>query len=256
MNRFFGCFILLVLVISIAVFGPVPCWADTLTLDDGQVLKGSFKGIAGGKVQFEAFGNTMVFPAGKIKSLTLEGQQAAPAPTAKPAPSVAPAKAPGTGPVTVPPGTDLVVKLQTNLVTGRSHKGDPFICSLEKPVVVNGQTVFAKGSKVYGRVVESIAARRLAGRAKLIIQVTEVEIAGNPVVVGTEAHSYEGASSGTLRKVAVGAALGSVDDNKEGAQRGAAYGGAVAAMTPGNQIQIKAGTLMTFRLSAPVTVGR
>ena len=72
MNRSFGCLILLVLVVSIAVFGPMPCWADTLTLDDGQVLKGSFKGIAGGKVQFEAFGNTMVFPAGKIKSLTLE----------------------------------------------------------------------------------------------------------------------------------------------------------------------------------------
>jgi hypothetical protein len=122
--------------------------------------------------------------------------------------------------------------------------------------VVNGQTVFAQGAKVYGRVVESIAARRIAGTAKLIIQVTEVETAGGPVVVGTEAHSYEGARSGTLRKVAVGAAIGSIDNNKEGAQKGAAYGGVVAAMTPGNQIQIKAGTLMTFRLSAPVTVGR
>jgi hypothetical protein len=247
----------LILIALVAI--PSFVLADTITLDDGQTLKGTFKGISGGKVQFQAFGNSMEFPVGKVVTLTMEGQAAAPAAQpakAAPAPA-APAPARAGGPVTIPAGTGLLVKMQTAIVTGKVKPGDPFIAVVEKPITIDGKTVIRKGAKAYGRVVEAVAARRLAGQAKLIIQIVEVETASGTVSINTQSHEFQGAKSGTLRKVAVGAAIGNIDrdDNrKKGAQEGAAYGGIVAVMTPGNQIAINPGTLMEFRLVAPVKV--
>lgn len=244
-----------IIILAILVAIPTLSPADTITLDDGQTLKGTFKGISGGKVQFNAFGNDMEFPVGKVVTLTMEGQAAAPTPAAKPAPAPAPAQA--TGSLTVPQGTGFLVKMQSSIVTGKTGKGSPFITVLEKPVTVNGKTVFPKGSKAYGRVVESVAARRVAGQAKLIIQLVEIDTKSGTVSINTQSHEFQGAKSGTLRKVAVGAAIGNLDrdDNrKKGAQEGAAYGGIVAVMTPGNQIAINPGTLMEFVLIAPVKV--
>jgi hypothetical protein len=253
-----------ILILTILVAIPTLALADTLTLKDGQVLKGTFQGMEGGKYKFEAFGNTMEFDADKVQSLDLGDK--APAAAAQPAKAAPPAAAPApaappaaqaAGPVTIPQGTGFLVKMQSSIVTGKTGKGDPFITVLEKPVVVDGKTVFPKGTKAYGRVVESVAARRMAGQAKLIIQLVEVETKGGMVSINTQGHEYVGAKSGTLRKVAVGAAIGNVanDDNrKKGAQEGAAYGAMAAAITPGNQIAIQPGALLEFVLVAPVKV--
>ena len=246
-----------ILILAILVAIPALSMADTITLDDGQTLKGTFRGISGGKVQFQAFGNDMEFPVGKVVTLTMEGQAATLTPAAKPAPAPAAPAAKATGSATIPQGTGFLVKMQSSVVTGKANKGDPFITVLEKPVTVNGKTVFPKGSKAYGRVVEAVAARRVAGQAKLIIQLVEIETKGGMISINTQGHEYVGARSGTLRKVAVGAAIGNIDNDrnrKKGAQEGAAYGGVVAVMTPGYQVAINAGTLIEFRLITPAKV--
>lgn len=253
-----------IFILAFLVGMPSLSTADTLTLKDGQVLKGTFKGMDGGNYKFEAFGNTNVIEADKVQSLDVESQGTAPAaqpaaaapPPAAPAPA-APADAQAGGAVTVPTGTIFLVKMQSAVVTGKANKGDPFITALEKPVMMDGKTVFPKGTKFYGRVVEAVVAGRIAGQAKLVIQLNEIETKGGMLSINTESHEYQGARSGTLRKVAVGAAIGNVasdDSYKKGAQEGAAYGAAAAAMTPGNQIAINAGTLLEFVLVAPVKV--
>ncbi len=248
-----------VIILAILVAIPTVSLADTLTLKDGQVLKGTFKGMDGGRYKFEAFGNTMEFDADKVQSLDLGDQ--APAPAAQPAPA-APAPAVPTaaqtgGSMTVTAGTSLLVKMQSSVVTGKSKKGDPLITVLEKAVTVDGKTVFPKGTKVYGRVVEAVKAGRIAGQAKLIIHLDEIETKSGIIAINTQGHEYQGARSGTLRKVAVGAAIGNIDNDrnrKKGAQEGAAIGGVVAVMTPGNQVAINPGTLMEFVLISPVKV--
>jgi hypothetical protein len=248
---------ILILVALVAM--PALSSADTLTLKDGQVLKGTFKGMDGGKYKFEAFGNAMEFDADKVQSLDLGDQ--APAPAAQPAKAApapaAPAPSSATGPVTIPAGTGLLVKMQTAVVTGKANSGDPFIAVVEKDITIDGKTVVRKGAKAYGRVVEAVAARRVAGQAKLIIHIVEVETRSGTVSINTRSHEFQGAKSGTLRKVAVGAAIGNIDNDsnrKKGAQKGAAYGGVVAVMSPGNQIAINPGVLMEFNLVAPVKV--
>jgi hypothetical protein len=259
MKRYLTCLALLLFVISLGMSLPLPCTADTLTLNDGQTLKGTFNGISGGKIQFNAFGNDMEFPVGKVVTLTMEGK--APTPAAQPAKAApapaAPAAVSAGGPVTIPAGTGLLVKMQTAVVTGKVKSGDPFIAVVEKPITIDGKTVVRKGAKAYGRVVEAVAARRVAGQAKLIIQIVEVETKSGIVSINTQSHEFQGAKSGTLRKVAVGAAIGNIDNDnnrKKGAQEGAAIGGAIAVMSPGNQIAINPGVLMEFRLLAPVKV--
>jgi len=253
---------ILILVLLVAM--PSLSLADTLTLKDGQVIKGTFKGMAGGNYKFEAFGNIMEVEADKVQSLDLGDQAPAPAaqpaaaapPPAAPAPA-APAAAQAGGAVTVPAGTNFLVKMQSSVVTGKANKGDPFITVLEKPVTVDGKTVFPKGTKVYGRVAEAVAAGRVRGQAKLIIHLDEVETKSGIIAINTQGHEYQGAKSGTLRKVAVGAAIGNIDNDrnrKKGAQEGAAIGGVVAVMTPGNQIAVNPGTLMEFVLTSPVKV--
>jgi hypothetical protein len=248
-----------ILILALLVAIPSLAAADTLTLKDGQVLNGTFKGMDGGKYKFEAFGNAMEFEADKVQSLDLGDK--APAPAAQPAPAApapaAPTAAQSGGSVTITAGTGLLVKMQSSVVTGKANKGDPFITVLEKPVSVDGKTVFPKGTKVYGRVAEAVAAGRVRGQAKLIIHLDEIETKSGIIAINTQSHEYQGAKSGTLRKVAVGAAIGNIDrdDNrKKGAQEGAAWGGVVAVMTPGNQIAINPGTLMEFVLSSPVKV--
>jgi len=255
-------------IFGLMVAVPATSSADTLTLKDGQVLKGTFKGMDGGNYMFEAFGNVMTVEADKVQSLEMEGQDKAPA--AQPAegapasatPAPAPAAAPAGDTATVAAGTALLVKMQSGLVTDKSKNGDPFITVLEKDVSVGGNKVFSRGAKAYGRVVESVEAGRVAGRAKLVIQLHEIETGSGTVAIKTETQEYEGARSGTARKIAVGAAIGNVTAKrsynersyKKGAQEGAAFGGIVAVVTPGNQVAINPGTLVEFVLSDPVQV--
>ena len=245
-----------ILIFALLVAIPSLSTADTLTMKDGQVLKGTFMGMDGGNYKFEAFGNTMTIEADKVLSLEVENRGETPAAQSGQVPE--PQKQ---GSITVSPGTALLVKMQSGLATDKSKKGDPFITVLEKDVTVEGKRVFPRGTKVYGRVMESVKAGRVAGQAKLIIALNEIETRIGTIAISTHTHEYQGPRSGTLRKVAVGAAIGNVASQgsyrtsyKKGAQTGAAYGGIVAVMTPGNQIAIEPGTLAEFILSAPVRV--
>jgi hypothetical protein len=262
-----------ILILAILVAMPSLSSADTLTLKDGQVLKGKFIGMAGGNYKFEALGNTMEIEADKVQSLDVGDQ--APAPAAQPAPAApapaaptaaqpaqapappAPAAAQVTGMPTVAAGTDLMVKMGTTIMTGKSNKGDPFTAVLERPVIVDGKTVLPSGTKFYGKIVEAVAAGRVRGQAKLVIQLVEIETKGGIIPINVQKHEYLGPKSDTLRKVAVGAAVGNVtsdDGYKKGAQQGAAIGGAAAVMSSGKQIGINSGTLLEFRLLGPVNV--
>jgi hypothetical protein len=249
-----------VLLLAVAVGAPSG-WADTLTLKDGQVIQGLLVERTETAVKFKVGGvggQELNFPMSAVQDISF-GAPAAPAAQpapAAPAPAV-PAATQAGGSVTITAGTGLLVKMQSSVVTGKSKRGDPFITVLEKAVTVEGKTVFPKGTKVYGRVAEAVAAGRVRGQAKLIIHLDEIETGSGTVAINTKSHEFQGQRSGTLRKVAVGAAIGNIDNDnnrKKGGQEGAAYGGIVAVMTPGNQIAVNPGTLMEFVLSASVKV--
>ncbi len=219
--------------------------ADTLLLKDGKELTGTYKSGSANVIEFEADGATKTYPLESITSLTF--QRSAPPVSPKPAATT-------TGPLTVNAGTTLMVRNATNLVTGKAKKGDRFTALLEGDLVVNGQVIAAEGSTLYGRVVESKAGKKIGGVAKLVLELTDINIGGQLYPVLTDQVKYDGERSGALKKIAAGAAVGAAMDKKKGARTGAKVGVAAAVLTKSNQISIPARSLMAFRTTQPLQV--
>jgi hypothetical protein len=156
--------------------------------------------------------------------------------------------------ITINAGTQLMVRISTDLVTGQAKTGDRFTAFTEADLVAEGVIVAPKGTTVYGRVKEAKKAKRVVGVAKLSIDLTDIKIDDQMYPLVTEPVGYEGHKSGTLKKIALGAATGGVIDGSEGAGKGAAVGAGVAVLTKGKQIQIPAGSLLQFRLTQPLVV--
>jgi hypothetical protein len=88
----------------------------------------------------------------------------------------------------------------------------------------------------------------------LVLELTDIMINNQLFPLVTDQLGYEGERSGTLKKVALGAATGGVIDGSEGAGKGAAVGAGVAVLTKGRQIEIPAGAILEFRTVQPLTV--
>jgi hypothetical protein len=73
--------------------------------------------------------------------------------------------------------------------------------------VSGGVTAAPKGATVYARVVEAVKAKRIRGRAKLVIELTDVMLNDvlHPVVI--DQLGYEGGRSGVLKKIVAGATI-------------------------------------------------
>jgi hypothetical protein len=90
---------------------------------------------------------------------------------------------PGRG--VMPSGTILKVVLADAVSTDRSTPGDYFSGYLAEPVVINGRTLFEKGTKVRGRVFDLREPRKSNGGALLHLVLTEIEHEGKNVAIIT-----------------------------------------------------------------------
>ena len=88
--------------------------------------------------------------------------------------------------VTVPPGTYMTVELQNAIGTDKSSPGDLFSGNLAKDVVVDGLTVFVKGSVVYGRVEAVQEPGPAQGLAQLKLKLTSVKRNGVDIPIQTQ----------------------------------------------------------------------
>src|SRR5215831_9093437 len=139
--------------------------------------------------------------------------------------------------ITVPAGTKLRVALLDAVSSDKSQAGDQFAASLTEPVVVDGKTVFAKGTKVHGRVVDAKESGRVKGRASLELALTQIVRNGKSISISTKPYT-EVAESTKKRDAAViaggaglGAAIGAIAGGGKGAAIGAGVGGGAGTGT-------------------------
>jgi len=85
----------------------------------------------------------------------------------------------------MPSGTILKVVLADAVSTDRSTPGDYFSGHLAESVVINGRTLFEKGTKVRGRVFDLREPRKSNGGALLHLVLTEIEHKGKNVTIIT-----------------------------------------------------------------------
>ncbi|MGD0426374.1 MAG: hypothetical protein ABSC10_06625 [Candidatus Acidiferrales bacterium] len=226
--------------------------ADALRLTNGQVIYGQFVTRTPQGVQFTGQdGVTRSYPPDQVASLTFG-----------PVPAPRPQPAQSTQMVTLPAGTVILVQTNDELDTEFTESGQVFSASLSTNLADNyGNVVAHMGAPVYGQVLLSNSAGRATGRSKLILQLTQLVVRGNPYPIVTNTFDTEGKSSShrsafrLFGGAGLGAAIGAIAGNAGmGAAIGAVAGGVGSVVQKGNQIQIPAESQLQFTLQQPVTL--
>src|SRR5262245_12519644 len=87
---------------------------------------------------------------------------------------------------TLPPESQVSVRLIDSISTGTNKAGDTFAASLAQPLVVDGVTLFSKDTSVSGRIVSLQEPGRVSGVASISLQLTEIQPKnGSPVALET-----------------------------------------------------------------------
>jgi hypothetical protein len=167
--------------------------------------------------------------------------------------------------ITIPSGTRLRVTLIDGVSSNQSSSGDQFMASLADPVVINGKTVLAKGTKVRGRVVDATESGRVKGRASIQLKLTNI-VRNNAPDVAISTKTFSAVAEATKKRDAaiigggagLGAAIGAIAGGGKGAAVGAAVGGGAGTgtvlATKGKEIHYPPETRLTFTLSQSVEI--
>lgn len=190
----------------------------------------------------------------------------APSPDNNPAPATPPTNPPPQPrTVTLPAGTNVVVRLAETLSPEHNYTGDTFRATLESPIIIDGFIIADKGSKVLGTITNAQKAGRVQGVSNLALTLAEINTTdGQRVKIETSTWDKKGSKStgDDTAKVAGGAALGAIigaiAGGGKGAAIGAGAGGAAGAgtvlATRGKTATLPIETRLTFRLTNPVTI--
>jgi hypothetical protein len=162
-------------------------------------------------------------------------------------------------------GTPISVRTVTALSTKNAVVGDRFEGTLAQDLEVDGYVVAPRGSIVVGQVSESDPGGRVKGVASLAVTLSRItDQSGAPITIHTQSVSKVAQSSKKKDAVKVGigagigAAIGAIAGGGKGAAIGAGAGGAAGTgmvlATRGDAAVIPSESVLTFRLSSPVTV--
>lgn len=273
-------------IMTIGIGLPALCFADTLELKNGSVIKGTFIGGSEAQLSFRVGSTVQHYAVADITSLKFDSDSSRSAVDSgfanRPEPNYAPAEpkhvqpaptpvrstpaAPATSGdrISVPTGTRLTIRTIDAIDSDRNHVGDKFAATLDQPLYVNEVLVVPKGADIYGRLEEAKEAGHLAGKAQLRLSLTGIVVNGQTYGLSTGDYELSGKSrtANTAKKVggvaAVGALIGAVVGGGKGAAIGAGVGAgagtAVQVATQGEQVHVPSETLLEFALDQPVTL--
>ncbi|MGA7561278.1 MAG: hypothetical protein WCF61_17185 [Terriglobales bacterium] len=105
----------------------------------------------------------------------------------------------------LPEGTPIPIRLQSALSSASAHAGDTFHAILDEPIVIDGQTVVARGTPATGRVLEAKPSTRFGGKPPdntpdspeagyLRIVLVSLKVGGRPVAIETSSIFAKGVS--------------------------------------------------------------
>ena len=167
--------------------------------------------------------------------------------------------------VTVPSDAGLGLQIERTVSSELARVEDKVDARVTRDVRVDNRIAIPAGSTVRGSVIEVDKGGRVKGKARLAIRFhtivladgTQLTLKSDPVV--REGQSPAGQSAAKVGGAAIGGAiLGAILGGGKGAATGAAVGagaGTAAAMSNDrNPATLSAGTTVTVRMQAPVTV--
>ena len=228
--------------------------ADTLELANGKSMEGKFVGRESGVVKFETREGIVVSIDEKdVKNITFGSASDS---TKETSAAAKPVNKESAGPVAAPAGTVIHVRMKEPINSKQHSAGHKFTAVTEADVVVNGHVVVPKGSTVYGVLQTTKQAGRVAGKSEMTMAFTGIMVNNQikPIHAGEiKAIAAGGSGQETASRTGRFAAIGALADGSKGARRGAKIGLGASLLTRGGSINVPAGTLLDFPLSAPFT---
>lgn len=183
-------------------------------------------------------------------------------PQAPPAPRYAQA----TGPVTLPAGTLLQLRTSEPVDSKRAKDGEPVQFMVLQDVTMGGVLAIPRGAVVHGVVSEhkNVGSGEMGGSSTLALTLTSLDLGGRNYPLTTDQFKVKApnkagqtvgsALTGGVIGTIIGCAVGRGAGCAIGAGAGVAGGTAIGAASPGYRAWIPAEALVTFHLTAPVTV--
>jgi hypothetical protein len=163
--------------------------------------------------------------------------------------------------VTVPAGTNLMVRMLDSVDSSKNQPGSRFTAVLETNLSVNGTNIVPAGNTVYGRLAVAEQAGRVTGSSNLQLELTDIVVNGTAYPIYSSAYEVKGSSSGKrsarrlLGGAGLGAAIGAIAGNAGmGAAIGATAGAVGSVAQKGQSIQVPSETLISFRLQQPASL--
>ncbi len=168
--------------------------------------------------------------------------------------------------VTIPAGTALRVRLESNVGSAISSPRQTVHGRLIQPLVVDGRTVVPIGSSIDGMVTQAVRAGKVKGRGRLSLQFNRLTSASDDETYRIGTRTRTKVAPGTKKKDAMkiglpaagGAAIGAIAGGRKGAAIGAAAGGgagtAVVLSTRGEEVRLGEGHVVLIRLTEPLVI--
>ncbi len=182
------------------------------------------------------------------------------APTA-PAPA-APPPPPAPRSEIVPAGETLTIRLDQALSSKTNQAGQKFEGTLDADLRVNDTLVAPAGSRVIGRITEAVPSGKVKGKAKMALELTGLEVAGNVYDISTRTLAFEAQGTGKedAKKVGIASGIGAIIGAIAGGGKGAAIGATIGAgagtgvvlATPGDEVEFPNEQRMVFKLDQSV----
>jgi hypothetical protein len=168
------------------------------------------------------------------------------------------------GPVTVPAGALVTVRLQNAIDAHHLEPGDTFIVNVSRDVFQDGVLALPLGATMEGKVVAVKKPGAFAGGGYIQLQLTQLDLDGHSYPLASDIFSTETPGKGgrsaanTIGGAAFGALLGAAVGGGSGAAIGAVAGGgtgaALSAASPAPRTFMPAETMITFHLKSPLTL--
>ncbi|HEV2349121.1 MAG TPA: hypothetical protein VG028_04660 [Terriglobia bacterium] len=152
----------------------------------------------------------------------------------------------------LPPGTQIQVRVNDKLDTGVVRPGQAFSGIVTEPVVVNGRTLIPAGARASGRVIQAVSSGRLKKPATITLELTQAggrAISTATVSIDGKSHLLRNAEfigGGTAAGAIIGAIMGGTKGAAIGAATGAGAGTVGAFLTGKKEIVIPAETVLPF----------
>jgi hypothetical protein len=167
--------------------------------------------------------------------------------------------------VSLPVGTLLRVRLNQPVSSSRNKTGDPFTATLKESLVISGQELVPSNSQLEGKISQAVESGRFQVSALLELRLNRLTLPDRTAyALATEPFRKTGRSH-LLRNIGLigggailGAGIGSVFGQVSGALLGIGLGAGAGAMmayaTGKEELALKAGSELVFKLSQPVAV--